>query len=702
MLKLENVSKKYQNNKVLDNININFKTKELVFILGPSGSGKSTLLNIIGGLSKSDTGKILLDEEEINKYKNKKMDSYRRTDISYIFQEYNLIEYMSVWDNLTIIKNNYDKPKIEELLKQLSIYDKKNSKVSTLSGGEKQRVAIARAILKDSNIILCDEPTGALDTENSYKVIKLLKRISESKLVIVVSHNEKLAYEYANRIITIKDGKIDCKTNNDGEVFKKIKDYKITNKSLFKISIKNLLLNKKRTILTSLASSIGVFCLILVSTLSKGFKQEIDNLETSLVGLFPITIRNETYLKDIEKVDNSEEIIKIKNKEDYYHTNKIDNDYLEYLNKIKEIKYISYNYDILLPLVTDEYKYLDNNYFISIPDKEYVNANYEIIKGRNIENNHEILVVLDSSNSIMSDLSDSFNLEPNINYEDILNRRVKIILNDNYYFNKDNIYYQNESLEKMYENSSIELTVVGIVKEKEIVNDTSLILYSNNLIKEIIEINKNSQVVKNIINKNYILPSNYSKEEMLSYLGYNPLPKEINIYVDTLKSKNKVLSALDNYPKIIYEDNIQESISIVTDFTNVITAVLIIFSLISLLVASIMISILTNTRVIERTKEIGILRSLGASKRNIMKIFNTENTIISIFSILIALILLLIVKRPINNILNVYLGSNSILKIDYPVVAIIAIIDIIIVFLSGVIPAKKASNMDIAACIKQI
>ena len=207
MLTLKNINKKFQNNKVLSNINLNFKTKELVFILGTSGSGKSTLLNIIGKLLTCDSGEILLDEEDISKYKNHKSDKYRKEVVSYIFQEYNLIEYMSVIDNLTIIKNDVDKLEIDELLKQLSIYDKKNTKVSKLSGGEKQRVAIARAILKDSSIILCDEPTGALDSENSKKVIELLKRISRDKLVIVVSHDISLANNYADRIINIKDGK---------------------------------------------------------------------------------------------------------------------------------------------------------------------------------------------------------------------------------------------------------------------------------------------------------------------------------------------------------------------------------------------------------------------------------------------------------------------------------------------------------------
>lgn len=700
MLTLKNINKKFQNNKVLSNINLNFKTKELVFILGTSGSGKSTLLNIIGKLLTCDSGEILLDEEDISKYKKHKSDKYRKEVVSYIFQEYNLIEYMSVIDNLTIIKNDVDKLEIDELLKQLSIYDKKNTKVSKLSGGEKQRVAIARAILKDSSIILCDEPTGALDSENSKKVIELLKRISRDKLVIVVSHDISLANNYADRIINIKDGKTSSLNVFDNEKFKTNKLVKLTKRKLIKISIKNILLNKKRTLLTSFASSIGIFCLILVSCLSKGFNKEIQELETNLIEVFPIIIKNETYEKTNKESINKE--LSIKKENEIYHQNKITKEYLEYINNIKEIKYITYDYDISLPLITDNYNYLDKAYLKSIPNKDYVNNNYEIISGRNITNDYEILIKIDSVNQIISGITDTFNLTEDIKYSDLLERKIKVILNDDFYEKKDNIYYPNTKYQNMYEKSNIELTIVGIVKEKEVVDDISQILYKNSLLEKILEANENSNIIKNIKENNFIFLNNSNKEETLSYLCDNTIPNSINIYVDNKNNKLKVLKQLDEYKSIIYEDNIEEVLSIVTDFTNIITIVLISFSLISLLVSSIMISILTNTRVIERKKEIGILRSLGASKKDIKRIFNQENIIISTISMIISIIGIYLLKTPINNIIYNFLESNTILTIDYKNILIIFIFEVILTIISCIIPIKKASNMDIVNCIKEI
>ena len=209
MLKLRNICKSYNNKVVLDNINLDFKSGELVFILGTSGSGKSTLLNIISGNLKCDSGEIILDDIYVNKLSNKKMNNYHCNIVGNIFQDYNLIEYMNVFDNIMLAFNGYgDKNRINILLKQLGIYEKRKIIVSKLSGGEKQRVAIARALVNNPDIILADEPTGALDSKNSIEVMEILKKIAENKLVIVVSHDNFLANKYADRIINIKDGNV--------------------------------------------------------------------------------------------------------------------------------------------------------------------------------------------------------------------------------------------------------------------------------------------------------------------------------------------------------------------------------------------------------------------------------------------------------------------------------------------------------------
>ena len=701
MLKIQNINKSYKNNLVLKNINLDFKTTGMYFILGPSGSGKSTLLNLIGGLDKPTNGHIQIDNEDLTNYKNKELDKYHLNTISFIFQDYNLISYMTVQDNIKLSHNKLDDTKIKEVLIKLNIYEKKNELVKNLSGGEQQRVAIARAILKNSDIILCDEPTGALDRDNGKRVMDILKELSKNRLVIIVSHDINLANTYADKIINILDGETIYQKEIDNQVFNNRNNKKIKKNYLFKLALKNLLLNKKRTILTSLASSIGITCLLLVSFLSIGFNKEINELEKDIVKLFPITINNKVYEEVPNESINKDEI-SIKEEDKYLYQNIITKDYINYINKIKEIKSITYNYDILLPLITDSYNYLNSSYLKAIPNKDYIKENYDLLSGRIPSNSHELLLVVDQNNQISSNITNSFNIKNNIN---ILNRKIKIILNDNYYQKNNNYLIEDSDLKNMYEKDNIELTIVGIIKEKEETYNTNFLLIDKDLYQEIININKESSVVKSILEDKVIIPNNnLSKEELLSFLGYNTLPNQINIYVDNLKNKDLVLDSLDEYNKkenkIIYDDSMQETISIVKDFTNIVTIILLLFSLISLVVSSLMISILTNTRILERVKEIGILRSLGLSKKNINSIFNKENIIISLLSSIISIIFIIIIKNPLNNILYNYLESNTIFRIDLKSLIIIVLFNIFITLISGIIPASKAGKKQIVECLR--
>lgn len=709
MLKINNLFKSFKIGtkkiSILKDINLNFKPKELVFILGKSGSGKSTLLNIIGGLLKADNGEIYLDEECITRYKDKKLDNYRSNIVSFIFQDYHLIEYMSVYDNIKLSLNKIDKNKVEALLKQLGIYEKRNIKVNKLSGGEKQRVAIARAIIKDPEIILCDEPTGALDTETGIKVMDILKQISKNKLVIVVSHDRQLASTYADRIIEIKDGMIKEELNDDKKVFKINNQNKINKLSIIKLAIKNLLLNKKRTLLISLAISLGITSLLLVANLSLGMNREIKELENKIISIFPITVSNSSYELENKKLEKSNNKIIIKDNKNYIHTNKIDNKYIDYLNNIKEIKHITYKYDISMPLVTDNYKLLLNNYMIPIK-KEQINNNYYVLAGRNIENKNEILLKVDSNNNVTNELLNTFNIDKDIEYSEILGRKIKLILNDNYYKKDNNYYHINDNLKEIYQESKLELTIVGVVKEKEITDESNYIIYSQEIIKDVLEANEKSIIVKEQLKKDYnILGNNLSIEDNLSFLGYKTIPSTINIYVDNIKDKEKVINKLDEYNKnnkeLIYEDAMNDAISIVKDFMNIITAILVIFSFISLLVSMILISVITNTRVLERIKEIGILRSLGASKKNIRKLFNIENSIISILSFVISISTILLIKKTLNTLLYSIIESNTIFKLEYSSLILVFIFNLLLVLLSGLIPSIKASNIEITECIKR-
>jgi len=707
MLKLRNVCKYYKVGKekriILDNITLDFGKKELVFILGSSGSGKSTLLNIIGGNLKSDSGEILLDNQYINKFNDRELNNYRSSMVGNVFQDYNLIDYMNVWDNIMLGYSNNDFKYVNLLLKQLGIYDKKKIIVNKLSGGEKQRVAIARALINNPDIILADEPTGALDTKNSIEVMEILKKISKNKLVIVVSHDINLANNYADRIINIKDGNCEYFPLNDNEIHNQIRKKKINNLSIIKLAFKNLWLKKMRTILTSFAVALGIVTMFLVINLYDNFNKEITLLEKKVVSLFPVIISNGEFEVDNVNTRSSNDKILVKKTDELVHVNKITQNYLNYIDKIEKIKYKTFEYDISMPVLTDKYEYIDNNYMRMIPDFNFIDDNYEIVYGKNIENKNQMLLKIDSNNNVDEKILGYFGINNDISYEEIIGRKIKVILNDEYYIDNNGYYIINNDKIVMYDNSKIELEIVGIIKEKEVTEDNSFIYYDGRILEDVMNINKNSLIVKSQLDSDTnVLGNSMDREEMLSYLGYNTLPSVISIYVDSVEDKEILINKLDDYnienDKIIYVDTMDDAINVVKEFIMIISVILILFSLISIIISSLMILILTNTRVLERKREIGIFRSIGASRKDIKKMFNIENVIIGLISSIISLIIINLLVNPINSLMS-YIGLDGLFYIRYDLMIIVFLINIFIIKIVGSIPANRASKLDIVSCI---
>lgn len=716
MLSLKNVCKyyKYGKNKkvILDNINVSFNDTGMVFILGMSGSGKSTLLNIIAGNLRSDTGDVFIGKRKIDELSTSELDNYRNSVVGYIYQDYNLIEYMKVIDNIKIgYTFESDNEKTDLLLKQLDIYDKKDMKVSKLSGGEKQRVAIARALVNDPKIILADEPTGALDSENGIKIMEILKRISKNKLVIVVSHDKILADKYGDRIINLKDGKIinDSGKNVDtNEIDDKvvIKKGKFRRKNIWKLSISHLWLKKRRSLMTMISISLGIVSMMLVLCIASNFNKELNDLERDVVSVFPISIKNGEYLEEVDNENNNTNMNKDKIyiKNDNKYINKISYEYIDYLKSLDIPLDIVYSYDKEIPLISDNYKLVDRKYLMGIPSNKYMEDNYEILFGKLPSNKFELLIKLDKDNMIDKDITNYFNLDDYISYDKIIGRKIRMIINDNYYKRNGEYFYIDNDYKKLYKGSEIELTIVGIVREKEENIGGSFIYYDDEIIKDILKINMNSEIVNNQRDNDYnVLGINISKDDMLSYLGGDDLPSQIDIYVDSIYDKELLIKKLDNYnkqyDKVIYEDTMANNIKIVKDFINIISVVLIIFSIVAIVISSLMIGILTSIRVLERKKEIGIIRSLGVSKRNIRKIFNIENMIIGGCSSFIGLGILMILREPINSILSEIVMIDSVLVIDYRVIFLVILFNIFIVRLAGLIPSRRASKLEITKCI---
>jgi ABC transporter, ATP-binding/permease protein len=708
MLRIENVSKYYKYGKnrkvILDKVNISLGRSGMVAIIGASGSGKSTLLNIIAGSLRSDEGKVIVEDKDIQKLGEKEINYYRNKVVGYIYQDYNLIEYMSVYDNVRIGYSDNNRDYVLALLKQLDIYDKRDILVMKLSGGEKQRVAIARAMINNPRILLCDEPTGALDSQNGIMVMEILKKISENRLVIVVSHDKDLVSRYADEIINISDGVVmqDKKGNINNDKEDKIIYKRVRMRKLRKIALRHLFSNKKRTIMTMSAISLGIISMMMILCMGNNFNKEMNNLEKEVVGVYPIIIRNGEYIE--ENTDIKKEEGKIYPSNENIYENKITEDYLDYLNSNIGSDKIIYNYFFNKPVISDKYKVLDSSVMKIIPDSKYIEDNYKIIIGNNVRDKYDILLKVDKDGNVNKKIIDALEISLGSEYESIIGRQIKFINNDIYYKKGEGHYYINDDYEEMFNDSEIALTIVGIIQEKEDNNNGSFIYYDKMVQDELMMVNKNSQIlIDEVKGDGNVLGIDIDKEEMIRYLGGSSTPNEIEVYSDNISDKDKIINVLKEYnnshDKIIYEDVMASNIKIVRDFISIISGVLIIFSGISLIVSLIMISILTSIRVLERKKEIGILRSIGASKRNIKMIFNYENGLIGLGASIGGIIILNLLVKPINTLIYNLTKLDNLLVIDYRIVFLVMVINILIVVIAGSSPSRKASKLDITKCI---
>ena len=442
MLELKNVCKKYDRD-VLKKINLKFGNKGLICLVGESGSGKTTLLNIIGGLEQPDSGKVIFNGNNI---KNIDSSFYSNQLVSFINQNYNLIDKYTVLENILLpieLRRIRSPCNVDNILKMLGIYSLKNKKVISLSGGEKQRVAIARCIVQNTRVILADEPTGALDSENAYSVMRILKNLSKQKLVIVVTHNTELANSFADDIIKINDGKICSKLKfiNKNKYFK-IKcnrKIKLSFIKLVKYAIKNLNNKLLRNILTILAFTIGLLSLGIVLSIKTGFNKELDSLNKSSFFNYPLVISKNNYVDDFSnKVENKNGV---NVKKGSFVTNEIDDKLIGLVNNIdkKYVYGITYYRDIDYEFKSISYVNPSNNYFY-------------LVSGRMPENKNEVLILYDEEDSISDKL---------YNYLDVSNNGLI-----------NNVFKVNDK----------ELMITGIVKSNnDYFKSLSGILYSNDL-----------------------------------------------------------------------------------------------------------------------------------------------------------------------------------------------------------------------------
>lgn len=774
MLNLKDIKKYYNvggtETRALDGVTVAFRKKEFVAILGPSGSGKTTMLNVIGGLDQYDSGDLIINGQSTKNFKLTDWDAYRNNSIGFVFQSYNLIGHQGILDNVELgmtlsgVSKEERRKRAQEALERVGLQDHLNKKPSQLSGGQMQRVAIARALANDPEILLCDEPTGALDSETSVQIMNLIQELSHEKLVIMVTHNPDLAKEYANRIIEFSDGKIITDSNPYHEE-KSINDFELkrTRMSFFtalRLSFNNIRTKKGRTFLTSFASSIGIIGIAIVLSLSNGFQKQIDKTQSETLAQFPVTISQITQdntelfsnasTKKQKKAGKDQVLAKTSEQDLAQHTNDLSTEYVDYIKKINPdwSNNVSFSRSTNLNLLRDVDGTIKQVQFsnaktdgqnaggfaastgvgISVfpdqldPSKDnFLKQNYQVVDGQYPSNPNDLVLIVDENGTTnvnaLNNLGFDIKNGESLSYQNILGTTVKLAFNNAYYTElPTGNFIPNQDLKKVYDNSANQtLKIVGILKAKSSATMDLLapgIAYSDSLTQEVIKQNKESEIVKAQDKSNTNVLTNETlddtkKAAVLTYLGANATPSSIYIYPNNFKTKEKILTYLDDYNKgkdkadqVLYTDLAGTMTKLTGGLMDAITYVLVAFAGISLVTSMIMIGILTYTSVLERTKEIGVLKALGARKKDITRVFDAETAILGVASGVLGVAIAYAATFPINQILENLTDLQNVAQLNPMHAVILIVISTILTMLGGHLPARMAAKKDAAIALR--
>ena len=764
MLELKNIKKTYRvgdvETRALDDISVSFREQEFVAILGTSGSGKTTCLNIIGGLDRYDSGDLIINGKSTKNFKDREWDAYRNNSIGFIFQSYNLISHLSIVANVEMgmtlsgVSAAEKHRRAQEALEKVGLKDHLHKKPNQLSGGQMQRVAIARALANDPDILLCDEPTGALDTVTSVQIMDLIKEIAGDKLVIMVTHNPELAEKYADRIVKFQDGKI-VSDSNPYSFEKENKEFSLKKTSMsfltaLKLSANNIRTKLGRTFLTSFASSIGIIGIAVILSLSVGFQMQIDKFEADTLQQMPIIISQQSMNLDTDTMIKMGE--EQKKYEDYpdekkiylfdsmqdtmTHTNKFTDEYLEYVNNMDSslCKGVTYSRLVNMNMIRkDGENYIPvtsanmnwSSYPVSLNENKHslMNEHYDVLTGTMPETPNDLMLVVDTKNrinkAVMKELGfDADNLEE-IDFNEIIGKELKVVMNDDYYVKTEyGTYSYNTDLAAMYNvENTLTLRISCIVRPKEdsptsMMSEGGGVAYNDELAQLVIDNSKNSEIVKaqeqsdvNVLSMEAM--DEETKKQTIAYLGGNEIPYAIQLYPYDFESKDKMLEYLDKYnesleadDQIIYTDMASMISGMSDGIMDGITIVLIAFAGTNLIVSLIMIAIITYTSVLERTKEIGILKALGARKKDITRVFDAETFILGVTSGMLGIIIAKLLTFPINAIIYSLTDLKNVAHLKISHALILVAISTILTMLGGHIPARMAAKRDAVEALR--
>ena len=765
MLELKNIVKKYNTGgsevEVLKSVNIHFRENEFVSILGASGSGKTTLLNIIGGLDKYTSGDMALMGRSTKEFKDRDWDSYRNGTIGFVFQSYNLISHLSVIENVKLAlsisgqSNAENDEKAKKVLEDVGLAEHLYKKPNQLSGGQMQRVAIARALVTDPKIILADEPTGALDSKTSVQIMELIKEISKTKLVIMVTHNPELAKEYSDRIIRVKDGEIQEDTNPyvTSEVVDNgfsLKKTAMAFSSAIKSSFKNLLTKKFRTLMTVVASSIGIISIGLVLAISSGMDKYIQTMQNENLSSMPIMISvNQVNFglsvddDNSEKDSNGSELVP-KSRRDVHRNlysvdslgtgetflNYIQNNAKDYYSAIDFVE--GYKLQVLtkntkgeVVAVKQEQTSFNESIFGVLPeDKNLIMNQYEVVKTskENFEypSDNEVVLFTAKNNEIDKATIKALGFDENtkVKYEDVIGKEFSVVENNNYYRKIADRFVPRDVDAKMYDGGT-KVKVVAILKAKDSFTRPQMTIgYTRALQKSMIEKEAKSDIVvaqqkdktRNVIT-NQKMDSD-TAEQFLATLGAKTAPSAINIYPKSFNDRDKIAGVINDFNKkvaekygsdssdyhkysITYADLAKQMTTIMSQMINTISLILSAFAGISLIVSSIMIGILTYVSVVERTKEIGILRAIGARKKDITRIFIAEAGLIGFISGTVGVVVTMLLSVPISSTIAKALKVESFTASlnAQSSIGLIAL-SLVLTLIASIIPSRIAAKKD--------
>ena len=859
MLELKKVTKIYEAGEetqvtALNRVSLSFRKSEFVSILGPSGGGKTTLLNIIGGLDRYTSGDLIIDGKSTKEFNDRDWDSYRNHRVGFVFQNYNLIPQQTVLSNVELaltlagVSKKERRQRAMQALKDVGLESQMRKHPNQLSGGQMQRVAIARALVSDPDILLADEPTGALDSKNSVQIMDLLTEIAKDRLVIMVTHNAELAHQYSSRIIELVDGKIIKDTrphhnkNEQKEVEKGEKRLKRQRRgkrhfskthmsfgTALVLSFNNLRTKLGRTLLTAFAGSIGIIGIALILSLSNGVQNYIDGIEEDTLSSYPISLESTT----MSTSDLLSAVSGLSSTEDHNDGKVHTSSYLQAMfafmgngaasNNLAAFKTyiedhqsefdqyanaIQYSYDLDLNIY---HQNEDGTYDLVNPDqiaealgmsqmssmsellmgsnmsysafremkdnRALIEEQYDVLAGRLPEAYNEVVLQTDTNGNVSDyslysmglldadELIDNYNKmmagedvsymseelkDVAFSYDDILNTTFKVLFNTDYYTEAAGIWIDNSENPEFVANllnGATELKVVGIVKPNSDAVSTQesfgSIWYTSELTEYVVEHNNQAPIAQqqlanpdiNVFTGREFSDQDFSVDsltpEQIAYLstldatdlaevvadyqenatatydsnleklGVVDLndPSAINLYAGSFDDKEALTDLITQYndnvdepDKISYTDTVAVMISGVTAIIDVISAVLIAFVSISLVVSSIMIGIITYISVLERTKEIGILRAIGASKRDVSRVFNAETLIIGLVSGVLGIAITILLDLIANPIIESVTGVGGLAALPVLGAVILIAISVLLTMVAGLIPARIASR----------